>query len=228
MKTKTIVSKIIADVRQSGDAAVLKYTRQFDCPTIRKIAVSRWQIRQAYKQAASQLVSALRQAATNITTVQSAYLPKNTQVSPTPGISIARKFIPIDTVGIYMPGGLAAYPSSVLMAAIPARLAGVRNIVLCSPPSKFGQASPAVLAACYLCGIKKVFAVGGAQAITAMAYGTPSIPRVNKIVGPGSAIVTEAKRQLFGQVSIDSLAGPSEVVVFVDAGSNIDWVFAGI
>lgn len=228
MKTKNLVSKIIADVRRNGDAAVLKYTQTFDCPSIKKMAVPHWTIRQAYKQADPQLISALKQAAANITAVQAAYLPKNVRVSPIPGISITRRFIPLDTVGIYIPGGLAAYPSSVLMAAIPARLAGVKNIVLCSPPSRSGQVSPSVLAACYLYNVKIVYSVGGAQAIAAMAYGTKTIPRVNKIVGPGSAIVTEAKRQVFGPVSIDSLAGPSEVVVLADSTTNLDWAIADL
>src|SRR3989344_2245000 len=189
MNIKTVVSKIISDVRQHGDAAVLKYTRAFDCRDLKDIAVSREALRRSYEQASPRLVSALKQASANITAVQSAYLPKNTQVSPTPGISITRKFIPINTIGIYVPGGLAAYPSSVLMAAIPARLAGVKNIILCSPPSRSGRISPAVLSACCLCTIKNVYAVGGAQAIAAMAYGTQTIPQANKIAGPRAAVV---------------------------------------
>ncbi|TSC85829.1 MAG: histidinol dehydrogenase [Microgenomates group bacterium Gr01-1014_16] len=228
MQLATTVSKIIADVQQNGDTAALKYTRQFDYSNIKKLAISRWQLRQAYKKATPQLISALKQAAENITKTQTAYVPKNVQVSPARGISITRKFIPIDTIGIYVPGGLAAYPSSVLMAAIPARLANVKNIILCSPPSKSGQVSPAVLAACYLCNIKNVYAIGGAQAIAAMAYGTQTVPKVNKIVGPGSAVVTEAKRQIFGQVNIDVLAGPSEVVVLADETTNLDWAIADL
>lgn len=224
----TIVTTIIDAVRRKGDIAVLKYTRQFDCPTIQKKAISRWAIRQAFEQVDPQLITALKQSAANITQVQQAYVPKKIQVSPQPGVTILRQFIPIQTVGVYIPGGLAAYPSTVLMAVIPAQLAGVKNIVVCSPPNKSGQVSQAVLAACYLCNIKQVFAVGGAQAIAAMAYGTKTIPRVNKIIGPGSAIVTEAKRQVFGVVNIDSLAGPSEVVILADDTTNLDWAIADL
>src|SRR3989344_6227442 len=228
MNLTTVVSNILGDVRNNGDAAVIKYTKQFDSPKITSLKVSRWQIRQAYYQVDPPLIAALKQAATNITTVQTAYLPKSTTISPKPGISISRKFIPLDPIGIYAPGGLASYPSSVLMAALPARISGVKNIVLCTPPNKSGQIPPAVLAVCFLCNIKNVYSVCGAQAIAAMAYGTKTIPKVNKIIGPGSAIVTEAKRKVFGLVNVDVLAGPSEVVVLADETTNIDWAIADL
>ncbi|HUX34210.1 MAG TPA: histidinol dehydrogenase, partial [Gemmatimonadaceae bacterium] len=170
------------------------------------------------------LRQAMARAVANIATVHRAFLPSAVEVSPEPGIVIGRRPDPLERVGVYAPGGRAAYPSSVLMGAVPARVAGVREVVVASPPGPDGWPAPVVLAAAELAGADRVFALGGAGAVGALAYGTRSVPRVDRIVGPGNAFVAEAKLQVSGVVSIDSPAGPSELLVIADAGSSVDTV----
>jgi histidinol dehydrogenase len=174
------------------------------------------------------LRAAIERSVRNIASVQRAFLPTPVETSPEPGIVVGRRPDPLRTVGVYAPGGLAAYPSSVLMGAVPAKVAGVQEVVLCSPPDRSGRPSQAVLAAAELSGVDRVFAVGGAGAIAAMAYGTESVPRVDRIVGPGNAYVAEAKIQVARTVAIDSPAGPSELLVVADSSASPDVVVAEV
>jgi histidinol dehydrogenase len=215
-------SDIIADVRQRGDVALLQMAQQFDGATLRALEVPRDEWQRALDALAPALRNALERAARNIATVHRAFLPTAVEVSPEPGIVVGRRPDPLARVGVYAPGGRAAYPSSLLMGAIPARIAGVRDVIVCTPPSSNGTVSPVVLAAAALAGVDRVFAVGGAGAIAAMAIGTATIPRVDRIVGPGNAYVAEAKLQLVGSVAIDSPAGPSELLVLADDSAQSD------
>jgi histidinol dehydrogenase len=213
---------IIADVQQRGDTALRNMARQFDNVTLGALEVPRAEWHRALDALEPTLRQALERAARNITAVHRAFLPTALEVSPEPGIVVGRRPDPLARVGVYAPGGRAAYPSSLLMGAIPARVAGVREVIVCSPPSSSGQPSPVVLAAAALANADRVFAVGGAGAIAAMAFGTESIPRVDRIVGPGNAYVAEAKLQLVGSVAIDSPAGPSELLVLADDSANAE------
>lgn len=211
---------IIAEVRTRGDAALLEMALRFDSATIHSVEVPREQWTRALNELPAALKAALVRAARNIESVHRAFLPAPLEVSPEPGITVGRRPDALERVGVYAPGGRAAYPSSLLMGAIPARVAGVREVIVCSPPSASGEVSPVVLAAAALAGVDRVFAVGGAGAIAAMALGTATIPRVDRIVGPGNAYVAEAKLQLVGAVAIDSPAGPSELLVLADDDAN--------
>lgn len=207
---------IIADVRERGDIALRDMAQKFDGATIESVEVPRELWTRALSDLAPALRTALERTARNIETVHRAFLPTALEVSPEPGITVGRRPDALERVGVYAPGGRAAYPSSLLMGAIPARVAGVKEVIVCSPPTSSGEVSPVVLAAAALAKVDRVFAVGGAGAIAAMAYGTDSIPRVDRIVGPGNAFVAEAKLQLVGAVAIDSPAGPSELLVLAD------------
>lgn len=217
---RAAVANIIAAVRRRGDNALRELSLKFDSATPDCAEVPRDARRRALDALDSTLRRAMQRAADNIAAVHGAMVPAPSSISPEPGISIVRRPDPLARVGVYAPGGRAAYPSSVLMGAIPARVAGVGEVVLCSPPSLSGAPSDVVLAAAELAGVDRVFAVGGAGAIAAMALGTESIPRVDRIVGPGNAFVAEAKLQLVGSVAIDSPAGPSELVVLIDSSGN--------
>ena len=212
----TATADIIAAVRTNGDRALLAMARALDGVELSELEVRRATVDRALERLAPNLREALQRAASNIAAVHRAFMPTAIETSPEPGIVIGRRPDPLDRVGVYAPGGRAAYPSSVLMAAIPARIAGVREVILCSPPQANGLPSDVVLAAAALAGVDRVFAIGGAGAIAAMALGTESIPRVDRIVGPGNAYVAEAKTQLSGVVGIDSPAGPSELLVIAD------------
>lgn len=207
---------IIEAVRTRGDAALLELAAQFDRVELTALEVpkDRWTEARARLDPAVDL--ALQRAARNIATVHEAFRPGRTEVSPEPGIRIGRRPDPLERVGVYAPGGRAAYPSSVLMCTIPARVAGVGEVIVCSPPSPSGTPSDAVLAAALIAGADRVFAIGGAGAVAAMALGTATVPRVDRIVGPGNAYVAEAKLQLAGEVGIDTPAGPSELLVVAD------------
>ena len=220
------VASIIADVRSRGDAALLDLARRFDPATPRAIEVPAAELQRALDALTPDVRKAMERSAANIATVHRAALPQPVCVSPEAGVTIVRRPDPLSRVGIYAPGGRAAYPSSVLMAAIPARVAGVGEVVLCSPPDASGLPSDAVLAAAALAGVDRVFAIGGAGAIAAMAFGTKSVPRVDRIVGPGNAWVAEAKLQVVGTVAIDAPAGPSELLVIADAESTPNVVAA--
>ena len=216
-QVRDATAQLIARVRGEGDVALLQMAAQFDGVEQRVLEVPRQALEDALQSLPAQLRAALEHAARNIATAHRAFLPQTVEVETEPGVFVGRRPDPLDRVGIYAPGGRAAYPSSVLMGAVPARVAGVREVVLCSPPQKTtGLPSPVVMAAAALSKVDRVFAVGGAGAIAAMAYGTPSIPSVQRIVGPGNAYVAEAKRQIAGEVAIDSPAGPSELLAIVD------------
>ena len=218
---RTRVSAIIARVRAEGDGALRDFAERFDRVTLDALEVPLETCRAALASVDPALRRAMQRTATNIERVHRAFLPATSETEPEPGIVVGRRPDPLGRVGVYAPGGRAAYPSSVLMGVVPARVAGVREVIVCSPPeSPSGLPSPVVLAAAALGGADRVFALGGAGAIAAMAYGTASVPRVDRIVGPGNAYVAEAKLQCAGAVAIDSPAGPSEVLVIADAAAN--------
>jgi histidinol dehydrogenase len=211
---------IIRDVRVRGDDALLEMARQFDRADLQSLEVPRDKWEKALATLSPDLRASLEQSVRNIESVHRAFLPVSFETSPQPGITVGRRPDPLARVGVYAPGGRAAYPSSLFMGAIPARVAGVKEIVVCTPPGPNGEVSPVVLAAAALANVDRVFAVGGAGAIAAMAFGTSSVPRVDRIVGPGNAYVAEAKLQLTGNVAIDSPAGPSELLVLADDAAN--------
>jgi histidinol dehydrogenase len=213
-------SAIIGQVRLEGDTALRQLAQTFDGVELQELEVDRAIWRKALDSTAPVLRRAMQRAADNIASVHGAFLPSVLGTEPEPGIRVVRRPDPLDRVGVYAPGGRAAYPSSVLMGAVPARVAGVREVILCSPPGKDGFPSQSVLAAAELAGVDRLFAIGGAGAVAAMAYGTDSVPRVDRIVGPGNAYVAEAKLQLSGVVAIDSPAGPSELLVVTDGKTD--------
>lgn len=214
------VRAILADVRSRGDEALCDYTARFDRLTLpaEKLRISAEEIASEAARVPADLMDALRTAARRIETFHAAQMPKDLDFTDEDGIRLGMRWTPLDAVGLYVPGGKAAYPSSVLMNALPARVAGVKRLAMCVP-SPDGVLNPLVLAAAQLCGVEEIYRIGGAQAVGAMAFGTDLIAPVDRIVGPGNAYVAEAKRQVFGHVGIDSIAGPSEVVVVAD-GQN--------
>jgi histidinol dehydrogenase len=218
------VRAIIADVRALGDAALFDMAKRLDGVSLESTEVPPASIARALDETPAPLRAALERAARNIATLHSAAMPVAAEICTEPGIRIGRRPDPLGRVGVYAPGGRASYPSSVLMGAVPARIAGVGEIVLCCPPTSTGLPSASVLAAAAIAGVDRVFAIGGAGAIAAMAHGTASVPRVDRIVGPGNAYVAEAKLQLVGVVAIDSPAGPSELLVIADDLANPDAV----
>lgn len=213
-------SDILTQVRATGDAALRDLAQRYDRVTLESLEVPRTAWRAALDALEPELRRALERAATNIRTVHEAFLPQTREVVTVDGAIIGRRPDPLARVGVYAPGGRATYPSSLLMGAIPARVAGVRDVIVCSPPTPSGEPSAVLLAAAEIAGVDRVFAVGGAGAIAAMAYGTESIPAVDRIVGPGNAWVAEAKLQVSGIVGIDAPAGPSELLVIADASAS--------
>ena len=213
------VRAIIADVAERGDAALLDYARRFDGAELQALEVSREEIDQAYSRVDPALIRVLERAAENIRAFHIHQLPRGFQLDRADGSVLGVKVTAIERVGLCVPGRTAAYPSTVLMTAIPAKIAGCRELVMISPPGPDGKQPDAILAAAKLAGVDRIFRTGGAQGVAALAYGTRSVPRVDKIVGPGSAYVAEAKRQVFGRVDIDMIAGPSEILVVAD-GTN--------
>lgn len=214
-----IVTGIIAEVIKNGDAALKAYAEKFDRVTLQALEVTQEEIDAAYKKADREFVSILEEAAVNIREFHSRQVRDGFEIRREDGVVIGQKITPIEKVGLYVPGGTAAYPSTVLMDAIPAKIAGCKEIVIVTPPAKDGSVNPDILAAAKVAGVTRIFKVGGAQAVAALAYGTESVPKVDKIVGPGNAFVAEAKKQVFGKVSIDMIAGPSEILVVAD-GKN--------
>ena len=212
-----IVSDIIADVKENGDTAVKAYCAKFDKAELTSLEVTP---EAAISQVEPEFLDILREAAENIRSFHSRQVRNSFVIADKPGVVLGQKITPIEKVGVYVPGGTAAYPSTVLMDTIPAKIAGCPQVVMVTPPGRDGKVNPAILAAADLAGVNRIFKVGGAQAIAALAYGTESIPRVDKIVGPGNAFVAEAKKQVFGRVSIDMIAGPSEILVIADGKSN--------
>lgn len=223
-----IVSDIIATVRRDGDAALYRYGEQFDKATLTDLRVSEEEIDEALTMVEPEFIEILEKAAANIRKFHSRQVRNSFVINDENGIVIGQKIIPVDRAGLYVPGGTAAYPSTVLMDAIPAKIAGVPEVVMVTPPNKEGKVNPVILAAARVAGIDKIFKVGGAQAIAALAYGTESVPRVDKIVGPGNAFVAEAKRQVFGVVSIDMIAGPSEILIVADGKSESRYLAADL
>lgn len=215
-----IVSDIIKSVRENGDAALIDYTERFDGVKLSAVPLSQEEMIEALDQTDPEFLRILERAAENIRKFHCAQVRRSFILNDEPGIVMGQKVIPVDKAGLYVPGGTAAYPSTVLMDAIPAKIAGVKEVVMVTPPQKNGKVNPAILAAASVAGVDRIFKVGGAQAIAALAYGTDSVPKVDKIVGPGNAFVAEAKRQVFGKVSIDMIAGPSEILIVSDEKSD--------
>lgn len=224
------VSKIIKKVKEFGDKALADYTKKFDKVKIpvKGIQVSESEISAAFGDLNSSIISSFKIAIENITKFYKTQIPKTKRVKNPNGKKLISRYIPLARVGVYVPAGTAPLVSSVYMSVIPALVAGVEEIVLVSPPNKEGRINPFILAIASILKIKKIYRIGGAQAIAALAYGTESVEKVDKIVGPGNEYVTEAKRQVFGQVDIDMLAGPSEVVVVASSNSNVDYIIADL
>src|SRR5665647_518365 len=225
-KLEATVAGILADVRKRGDAAVLEYTRKFDRLPLADAAameLSRDELRIAFGGLPSEQRSALEQAAQRVTDYHKKQVQTSWSYTDTDGTLLGQQVTPLDRVGLYVPGGKAAYPSSVLMNALPAKVAGVAELIMVVPTPD-GMKNQLVLAAAYLAGVDRVFCIGGAQAVGALAYGTATIPKVDKIVGPGNAYVAAAKRRVFGVCGIDMIAGPSEILVICDGLTNPDWI----
>ena len=220
------VDAILADVRENGDEALYRYTRQFDGAELNELQVTEADLEQAWAATDPEFLETLRQAAENIRAFHSQQVHRDFVLTREGGIVMGQRYTPIEKVGICVPRSPVAFPSTILMNVIPAKIAGVKEIVLVTPPEADGTVSPAALAAARIAGATKIFKAGGAQAVAALAYGTKSIPKVDKIVGPGGIFVATAKRKVFGQVAIDMIAGPSEILVLADRESNPAWVAA--
>ena len=213
------VTAIIADVRSRGDEALFEYTARFDKAELTSLEVSPAEIDEAFQTVEPEFLDILREAAANIRLFHEKQV-RNSFVINRDGVVMGQKVTPIERVGLYVPGGTAAYPSTVLMDAIPAKIAGCEQIVITTPPGADGKVNPVILAAAKIAGVDRIFKMGGAQAVAALAYGTQSVPKVDKIVGPGNAYVAAAKKQVFGRVAIDMIAGPSEILVVADATAD--------
>ena len=220
MDVESIVSDIIANVRANGDKALYEYCEKFDKAKLTSLLVSNEEIEEALTLVEPKFLEILEKAAKNIRKFHEKQVRNSFIINDEDGIVIGQKVIPVDRAGLYVPGGTAAYPSTVLMDSIPAKIAGCREVVIVTPPNKEGKVNPVILAAAKIAGVDKIFKIGGAQAVAALAYGTESVPKVDKIVGPGNAFVAEAKKQVYGVVSIDMIAGPSEILVVADGNSN--------
>ena len=215
-----IVTEIIRNVRAEGDKALYAYSEKFDKAKLTSLQVSPEEIDEAVASVEPKFLEILERAAKNIRKFHERQVRNSFILNDEDGIVIGQKVIPVDRAGLYVPGGTAAYPSTVLMDSIPAKIAGVKEVVMVTPPNKEGKVNPVILAAAKIAGVDRIFKVGGAQAVAALAYGTESIPKVDKIVGPGNAFVAEAKKQVFGEVSIDMIAGPSEILIVADATTD--------
>ena len=215
-----VVSAILADVASRGDEALYEYTKKFDKAELSSLEATAEEIEEAFASVDPDFVDILREAAENIRAFHSKQVRNGFMLNRDGGVVVGQRVTPIEKVGLYVPGGTAAYPSTVLMDSIPAKIAGCAEIVMVTPPGKDGKVAPAILAAAKIAGVTRIFKVGGAQAVAALAYGTQSIPKVDKIVGPGNAFVAEAKKQVFGMVSIDMIAGPSEILVVADSTNS--------
>ena len=211
-----IVSDILKDIKENGDDAVKAYTEKFDGVLIDELKVSDLEIKKAYETLDDSLLTALKQAASNIEKFHKKQIPEEWEIEVHPGINAGQIVRPINSAGCYIPGGRAAYPSSILMTVIPAKIAGVEKVICVTPPQKDGSILDAILVAADIAGADEIYKVGGSQAIGALAYGTESIPQVEKIVGPGNIFVTAAKKLVYGQVDIEFPAGPSEVLILAD------------
>ena len=222
------VASIIQKVREEGDEALFAFTKKFDGADLTSLKVTQEEMDEALSSEEPEFLRILERAAKNIRRFHSAQVRNSLVINDTPGIVMGQKIIPVDRAGLYVPGGTAVYPSTVLMDAIPAKIAGVKEVLITTPPGRDGKINPAILAAAHVAGVDSIYKVGGAQAIAALAYGTQSIPRVDKIVGPGNAFVAEAKKQVYGQVSIDMIAGPSEILIVSDDRSDPSHIAADL
>ena len=217
VNVEDIVAEIIRNVRENGDKALYEYCEKFDKAKLSSLEVSAEEIEEAFTLVEPEFIRILQDAAKNIRAFHEKQVRTSFIMDGGNGAVMGQKVVPIEKVGLYVPGGTAAYPSTVLMDSIPAKIAGCREIVMVTPPGKDGKVNPAILAAAKVAGVTRIFKLGGAQAVAALAYGTESVPAVYKIVGPGNAFVAEAKKQVFGKVSIDMIAGPSEILILADA-----------
>lgn len=220
VNVEATVADIIDNVKRRGDAALFEYTEKFDGVRLSSLLVTQEEIAEARAAVDPDFLRILEKAASNIRRFHERQVRNSFIINDTDGIVIGQKIIPVDRAGLYVPGGTAAYPSTVLMDSIPAKIAGCRSVMIVTPPDRQGKINPVILAAASVAGVDQIFKVGGAQAIAALAYGTESIPRADKIVGPGNAFVAEAKKQVYGQVSIDMIAGPSEILIVADGASD--------
>ena len=223
-----VVDAIIADVRARGDAALRDYALRFDGARLEELEVSAQEMDQALADADPYFLDTLRMAAANIEAFHRRQLRDSFVMTEQDGVILGQKYTPVERAGVYVPGGTAAYPSTVLMDVIPARVAGVPEIVMTTPAGRDGRVDPAILAAASVAGVTRIFKAGGAQAVAALAYGTESVPAVDKIVGPGNIYVATAKRKVYGKVGIDMIAGPSEILVLADGGCSPAWVAADL
>ena len=225
---ESAVTEIISTVAKLGDEALYAYSSKFDKVNLTALEVTQAEIDEAFAAVEPEFLDILREAASNIRAYHEKQVRNSFILNEGGGVVIGQKVTPIEKVGLYVPGGTAAYPSTVLMDSIPAKIAGCKEIAMVTPPAKDGKVHPVILAAAKIAGVDRIFKVGGAQAVAALAYGTESIPKVDKIVGPGNAYVAEAKKQVFGRVSIDMIAGPSEILVVADATANARFVAADL
>ena len=222
------VREIINNVRINGDKALSGYLEKFDKVKLSDFKVSKEEIKMSAKKVEPEFLDILKEAEANIRAFHEKQVRQGFRMTGKAGVILGQRVVPIEKVGIYIPGGTAAYPSTVLMDAVPAKIAGVSEIIMVTPPNQKGEINPYILAAANIAGITAIYKLGGAQAVAALAYGTETVPRVDKIVGPGNAFVAEAKKQVFGQVGIDMIAGPSEVLVLADGESNPKFVAADL
>ena len=223
-----IVTDIISNVRKNGDKALFEYCEKFDKAKLSSLEVTEEEIEEAFSSVEPKFIEIIKTAAENIRNFHKKQVRNSFIINEQDGIVTGQKVTPIEKVGLYVPGGTAAYPSTVLMDSIPAKIAGCNEICITTPPSADGKVNPVILAAAKIAGVDRIFKVGGAQAVAALAYGTETVPKVDKIVGPGNAFVAEAKRQVFGRVSIDMIAGPSEILVIADGKSDPRFVAADL
>lgn len=230
LNVSDVVSEIIETVKQEGDSALFSYCEKFDRAKLTALEVTENEIEAAFEKVAAEdasFIAILEEAKENIEAFHRHQVRNSFIINETAGVVTGQKVTPIEKVGLYVPGGTAAYPSSVLMNCIPAKIAGVKEIVMVTPPTG-GRIHPAILVAAKVAGVDRIFKIGGAQAVAALAFGTESVPKVDKIVGPGNAFVAEAKKQVFGKVAIDMIAGPSEILVVADGKSNPRYVAADL
>ena len=220
------VAEIIENVKTNGDKALFEYCEKFDGVTLSSLVVTEEEIDKAFETVEPEFIAVLEEAAENIRKFHSAQVRNSFIINDKNGVVMGQKIIPLDRVGLYVPGGTAAYPSTVLMDSIPAKIAGCPELFMVTPPSKDGSVRPEILAAAKIAGVDKIYKIGGAQAVAALAYGTETVKKVDKIVGPGNAFVAEAKKQVFGRVAIDMIAGPSEILIVADGSCNPEFVAA--
>lgn len=220
------VAEIIENVKKNGDKALFEYCEKFDGVTLSSLVVTEEEIDKAFETVEPEFIAVLEEAAENIRKFHSAQVRNSFIINDKNGVVMGQKIIPLDRVGLYVPGGTAAYPSTVLMDSIPAKIAGCPELFMVTPPSKDGSVRPEILAAAKIAGVDKIYKIGGAQAVAALAYGTETVKKVDKIVGPGNAFVAEAKKQVFGRVAIDMIAGPSEILIVADGSCNPEFVAA--